>query len=292
MDVDLRKRIGGQEDLVAAWQLRAEGWSRQRIQHWCHKEGWRQIHDGVWAVGHAPLSRRQRWIAAVLTAPNTFLAGHAAGLCHGFAEGEPNRVCVVRPGSGGPRRYPGLLVTRSTVLEGHTTHLDGIPILTAPRALIDHTRGLRPWQRGRAFRESIRLRTTTADEIAKTILALRGRRGTRALAALCDRYATIPYHRCRSDAEGRALEILHDAGLPAPQVNVRVATREADLVWRRRKLIVEVDSMEYHQFTDQDLEKQALWEGAGYVVRRIWANDVYFRSKMFLALVNVPTVNP
>lgn len=287
MDVHLRKLVGGQEDLVSTWQLVRRGWSDDRVAHWSRKEGWRQIHDGVWAVSHSPLTQRQLWIAAVLTAPNTFLAGHDACLCHGFAEGHRDHVAVVRPGSGGPRRYPGLLAARSTKLDGFTTRADGIPILTAPRALIDYAPSLTPWQRGRAFRESIRLRATTADEIAKTILELRGRRGTRALAGLCSRYATIPYHRCRSDAEGRALEVLHDAGVPPPKVNVRVAQREADLVWRRWKLIIEVDSKEYHQFSDVDLAKQARWEAAGYAVRRVWANDVYFQPHLLLALVNV-----
>jgi len=175
-------------------------------------------------------------------------------------------------------------VARSSTLQGQTAELDGIPITTAARTVVDLAGSLRPFELGRAFRESIRLNTTTADEIARSV---RGQRGTRRLKLLCDRYATIPYHRCRSDAESRALEVLHDAGVAAPRVNVRVGGLEADLVWRTRRLIIEVDSREFHPFPDEDARKQARWEQVGYTVRRVMANDVYYRPELLLAAANV-----
>jgi Protein of unknown function (DUF559) len=283
MDVDLRKRIGQQDDLVATWQLRRAGWSRMMVGHWATKEAWRQIHDGVWAVGQAPLTERQRRIAAVLTAPHTFLAAESACAHHGFIEWHGDYETVVRPGSGGKRRYPGVVVARSAVLAGQTMRMDGIPIVCAERALIDVAPRLSVDRLGRGFREACRLKCTTANEIARS---LNGQRGTRFLVELCDRYASVPYHRCRSDAECRGLEVLHDAGVLPPRVNVRVAGREADFVWRQWKLIVEIDSKEWHQFTDLDAAKQALWEAAGYTVKRVWANDVYRRPHILLAQVN------
>lgn len=284
MDVHLRKLIGKQDDLVATWQLIAAGWNASAVHHWSHKQGWRSIHDGVWALGQAPLTRRQRWVAAVLTAPETFLCGRSACGCHGFVTWEGRYETVVRRGSGGPRRYPGLLVTRSTALDGQTTHKEGIPLVRAERALIDVAPSLDAIRLGRAFRESIRLRCTTADDIAR---GLRGQRGTRLLRALCDRYATLPYHRCRSDAESRALEVLHDAGVPPPLVNVRVNRVEADLVWRQWKLIIEIDGGQFHLFSDEDARKEFAWRCAGYTVRRIPSDDVYFRPARLRALVNV-----
>lgn len=283
MDVHLRKLIGSQEDIVAAWQLVGAGWNGDRIIHWSRKEGWRRIHDGVWALGHAPLTQRQRWVAAVLTAPRTFLAAHSGAACHGYYDWNGPYETVVRPGSGGKRRFGSLLVARSTHLDGQTTHRDGIPVVTAPRALIDLAPQLRAARLGRAFREAIRLKTTTANEISR---CLAGQRGTAVLRSLCDRYATIPYHRCRSDAECRALEVLYDAGVDPPQVNVRVAGIEADLVWRARRLIVEIDGGQFHQFSDEDARKEAAWKVVGYTVRRCPSDDVYFRPHLLLARVN------
>lgn len=284
MDAHWRKAIGGQDDLVAVWQLRAAGWSRWMVEHRVQSERWREVHDGVYATNQAPLSARQLRRAAVLTAPRTYLGAESACAHHGFIAWQGDHETVVRPGSGGKRVYPGLVVYRSTTLAGQTGLRDGIPVVHAERALIDVASRLTKNQLGRGFREACRLRCTTANEIAR---ALKGQRGTRVLAELCDRYATIPYHRCRSDAESRGLEVLHDASIPLPSVNIRVAGREADYVWRQRRLIVEVHSKEFHPFEIDDLEKKRRWQRAGYTVEYVWANDIYYRPEHLLAPVNV-----
>ncbi len=89
------------------------------------------------------------------------------------------------------------------------------------------------------------------------------------------RYAGLPYERCRSNAEARALEVLHDAGIEVPLVNVRIAREEADLTWSKRKLIIEIDGPQFHQFAEEDARKEALWRRAGYVVRRVPSDAVY-----------------
>lgn len=286
MDVRLVQMAERQGDLVAGWQLRRVGWTRAMIEQRVFDHGWRVIHPGVYALMRSPLTRRQRWIAAVLSAPGTVLGKDSAGACHGFRSWEADYETVTRPGSGGPRRMGSLLVARSTTLEGQVTRKDGVPVVTAPRALIDLAPHLQTNQLARCFRESIRLKTTTANEISR---ALAGQRGTRGLVSLCDRYATIPYHRCRSDAESCALEILHDAGVLAPKVNVRVGGIEADLVWRQWRLIIEIDGGQFHLFADEDARKEATWRAAGYIVRRIPSDDVYFRPERLLAVANVPT---
>jgi uncharacterized protein DUF559 len=104
------------------------------------------------------------------------------------------------------------------------------------------------------------------------------------LKELNDRYSGIPYSRCRSNAEAKALEILHDAGGEPPDVNVRIAGEEADLSWPRRKHIVEIDGPQYHQIAAEDARKQAIWEAAGYTVRRISSTDVHRAPELLIAL--------
>ena len=149
MDVRLFELAARQDDLVAAWQLIRLGWSRKAVRHAAAQHAWRRVHDGVFALGQAPLTRRQRWVAATLTAPGTFLFAASAGACWGFRPWEGAFETVVRPGSGGPRQMGSLLVARSSTLEGQTTRRDGIPIVTARRALIDLAPGLGAGQLGR-----------------------------------------------------------------------------------------------------------------------------------------------
>lgn len=287
MDVRLVQLAAGQEDIVAAWQLLAAGWNRAMIDHRIRSDGWRLIHRGVYAAAQAPLSQRQRWIAAILSAPGTVLSHLSAAACWGFWAWDGAFETVTRPGSGGRQWFGPLLVARSRTLEGQTDRKDGIPIVTAARALIEIAPGLGTRQLGKGFREALRLKTTTANEISR---ALNGQRGTAPLVALCDRYATIPYHRTRSDAEGRGLEVLHDAGIEPPRVNTRAARVEADFHWPQYRLIIEIDGPQFHQFADEDARKQAIWERAGNTVRRIPSDDIYHHPDRLISLAPQPNV--
>ena len=283
MDAHLRRLAARQSDVIAAWQLRRIGWTWGKIEHHVSRFGWRRLHPGVYALNSSPLTRRQLWFAAVLTAPGSVLSHGSAADCYGFHRFDRGFEVISRPGRGGRRRHPRLLVFRSTTLAGNTTRHRDIPITTPARTLIDLATGLDAKRLGRAFRESIRLKHTSARLVLRTVDKHRGRPGTPALSALAERYGAIPYHRTRSDAEARALELLHDAKVPPPRVNVHVAGEEADLVWPERKLIVEIDGPQYHRFADEDARKQTVWEGAGYVVRRVPSDDVYDAPASFLA---------
>jgi very-short-patch-repair endonuclease len=181
-----------------------------------------------------------------------------------------------------------LFVLRSKTLVGDTTTRDGIRITTAARTLIDLTPELSPRQTGRAVREALRLKTTTPWLLQETLDRHRGRRGTRLLRDLVSHYSQVAYGRTRSDAEGRALEVLHDAGIEPPRVNSRIAGEEADLSWPGKRLIIEIDGPQYHQFPDEDERKQRCWEQAGYVVRRIGSGAVYDEPAQLVALARHP----
>jgi Protein of unknown function (DUF559) len=284
MDVHVQELAARQEDVVAAWQLLDGGWTRAMIDHYVKEHGWRVIHAGVYALTSAPLSQRQRWFAASLTGPDSFLSHASAGACHGFRPWEAPFEIVTRPGTGGRRRFGRLLVCRSTTLEGDTTRHHGIPITTAERTLIDLAAHLDDRATGRMLREALRLRTTDAKQVLETLKRHRGRRGTRLLADLATRYAALPYARTRSNPEALALEILHDAGVAPPEVNVLIAGLEADLVWRILRLIIEIDGGQYHRFPAEDARKEAAWRRAGYTVRRIPSDDVYFAPEKLLRL--------
>lgn len=281
MDVGLVRFLAEQDNVVAVWQLRGEGWTRWGIEHHARRGHWQEIHDGVYTTSQADLTQRQRWWAATLTAPGTWLNAFSAANFYEFHLSRLGYETVVRAGSGGPRRFRGLRVARSTTLDGHVGTRAGIPIVSPERALIEIAASLTQGRQGRAFRESIRLGTTTADGIAQ---ALAGQRGTRVLAALCDRYAKLPYHRCNSDAESRALEGFADAGIPIPLVNVPFCGPRPDFRWPEPRLIIEIDSREYHQFPDVDAGYQATWEAGGARVKRFPAVQVYTHPERLVAL--------
>ena len=278
MNAQLQELAAGQDDLVASWQLRRLGWTHNAIKHAAKRGHWKRVHRGVYALTHAPLTQRQRWLAATLTSPDTFLSHSSAGGCHGFRDHRARFEVVTRPGTGGPKRIGTLLICRSTTLDGHTTTESAIPITTAERTLIDLAPHLDDKQLKRAFREALRLRVTTASRITTSLTSLKTPRGGARLEQLATHYAHIPYARTRSDAEALALEQHHDAGGEQPRVNVRINGEEADLVYSDRKEIVEIDGPQYHRFPEEDDRKEERWRAAGYRVRRVRSDDVYDAS--------------
>src|SRR3954470_6738739 len=175
--MDVRELAALQADVVAGWQLRAEaGWTPRMIKHRVMEHGWRVVHPGVYALTQAPLTRRQSWMAATLSAPGTAIAAASAGACWGFRPWEGAFEVVVRKGSGGPRRIGDLLVMRTNRMQ--ITRREGMPITTAERTLIDLAAQLDTRAIAKALREAIRLRTATASSLLAELLNHRGRRGT------------------------------------------------------------------------------------------------------------------
>jgi very-short-patch-repair endonuclease len=96
------------------------------------------------------------------------------------------------------------------------------------------------------------------------------------------KYRGLPIERARSGAEVRALEILRDAGIELPRLNVDVAGEEADLSWSQRRLIIEIDGGPWHLDVGADARKEAAWQGAGWKVVRIDAGDVYNQPRRLI----------
>ncbi len=225
-----------------------------------------------------------RWMGATLTAPRTALSHECAAVAYGALALEPGLVSVTRPGTGGPRRHGGTRVYRSTTLDGDVTELNGIPITTVPRTLLDLAGRVSDRALARAIRESVRLKLITLHALGDALGKYHGRRGSRRLAGVVARYSGLPLERARSGAEVRAMEVLRDAGRPLPRLNTRVAGIEADLSWPAVRLVVEIDGGPFHLDVGEDTRKEAAWNRAGWAVRRIASDDVYDDPQRLMAL--------
>ena len=241
------------------------------------------VEEAVFAV--APILEHDpwgRWMGATLTSPRSFLSHASGGAAWGFWTRAQQFEIVTRPGNGGPVRHGGVLVFRSRTLEGEVTELNGIPITSVPRTLLDLARQVSDRALARVLREAVRLELTSLDELGDFLGRCHGRRGAGRLAAAVARYTGLPLERARRGAEIRAMEVLRDAGRPLPRLNVRIAGEEADLSWASEWLIVEVDGEPFHLDAGEDARKQATWEAAGWTVRRISSDDVYDRPVRLL----------
>jgi very-short-patch-repair endonuclease len=273
-DVQLLELAARQDRCVAARQLRALGYDDEAPSS---REWLVPVFDGVYVAGPVGDAPRTMWRAATLTTPDTFLTRESAATAYGFWDRPAPRITVVRPGNGGPMVLDGLRVYRSRTLDGDLTGLDGLPITTPERTIMDLAgqRRMHPATIGRMVRDAIRLELTSVDALFALLRRHRGERGVARLNVAASRYAGIPIRRTKSDAEALALTILHEHGLAPDAINIRIEGEEGDLIYFKRRLIIELDGPRYHLDHAHDQRKTRHWESRRWTVRRLPTDDVY-----------------
>jgi hypothetical protein len=282
--VEIAKR---QDGVVARWQLIAAGMTVDAANAWL--SGLRSLYDGVHVTGWGAITDRQRWWGAVLTAPGTVLSHAAAAALHGLRPPPPVPT-VTRQGTRGRTQSEGVLVLYSSTLAGNVTEVDGIPVTTVERTIIDLWPHLGPVAREKLLREAFRLRLTTGPAMLLAIRRHRGRRGVATLRVAVEALSALQLHRCKSDAEAFAVVVTADAERPAPLINEEVAGEEADLYWPEWNLIIELDGPQWHRLRDEDIRKQRVWEAAGLTVRRLPTDRLFADTSTYLALAHPPNV--
>lgn len=272
-DVLVAELARTQFNRVSRTQLHDLGLSADAIAHRVAEARLVIVEQGVFAV--APVLEHDewgRWKGATLTAPQTYLSHVSALAARDLWSLPRDFETVTRPGSGGPRRHGGVLVFRSRTLAGDTEELRGIPITTVSRTLIDVAPAISGRALARAVREAVRMELRSIHALADALGRCAPRRRSRRLGAVIARYSGLPIERARSGAEVRAMEILRDAARALPRLNARIAGDEADLSWWAERLIVEIDGGPFHLDAGEDARKQAIWEAAGWIVRRLDAD--------------------
>jgi hypothetical protein len=227
---DLAER---QHGVVAVRQLRALGAGRGAIDHWVKTGRLHVWYRGVYAVGHRALKREGRWMAAVLAVgPDAALSHRSAGALSGV---RPSARRAIEVTVGRKVRGPaGVEVHHARLEPDEVTTIDGIPVTTAARTLVDLAAVLPPDQLRNAVKQAQILRLPYPD-----LERYRGRRGIQNLP----RQDLPP---TRSELEDRFQAFLDAHGLPPALVNSALNEKEPDIRWPQAKLIVELDGFDTH----------------------------------------------
>jgi predicted transcriptional regulator of viral defense system/very-short-patch-repair endonuclease len=214
-----------------------------------------RIYRGVYSVGHNQRTREASWIAAVMAcSPGAVLSHLDAAALWGLYEsrGTTHESCGtihVTTAARSARRLPGIKVHRARRLDpADVTVKDGIPVTTVARTLVDLTDVLTSDRLLRAIREAEYLGLLDPDALAAALHRAMGRRRLAVLSEAIARHR--PGQIVRDELEHCFLELVHAAGLPDPETNVRVRTRRrtyrVDCLWREEGVAVELDGRAAH----------------------------------------------
>jgi len=264
-----------QHGVVAHRQLLELGLGRRAIGHRLERGRLQGVHRGVYALGHRGLSRSGRWVAAVLAAgPGAVLSHRSAADLWGIRRSARPRIDVTRPG----RRHGGLgieLFHCACLREDEMTVLEGIPVTTASRTLLDLAAVLPRQQLERALREAEVRRLGDAASLAVLLVRHPRRRGTAMLRSILAS-GRVEDGVTRSALEERFLVFLDANVLPRPQLNAHLDVHgpllECDCVWRAERLVVELDGHATHSprsAFERDRARDRALNAAGWRVLRI-----------------------
>lgn len=261
-----------QHGVVALAQLRAAGLGDGAIALRVRAGRLHRLHRGVFAVGHARVSREGRWLAAVLALGDDAVLSHtSAAALWGLRPPGGARIHVTVPTTAGRGRRSGLVVHRTRGLRPADIAVrDGIPVTSLERTLIDIAGMLRPAPLERALERSLTQRLLDAVALRAALDANATRPGAALLGRLLFAVGDEP-QLTRSRLE----ELMHDLvdahGVEPPERNVHIAGHEVDVLWRDRRLVVETDGFEHHGTRaafERDRARDAQLTALGYRVVR------------------------
>jgi very-short-patch-repair endonuclease len=204
---------------------------------------------GVYAVGHVQDTPEARWIAAVMACGGGAVLSHldAAALWKIY-ESNGTTIHVTTTSRSG-RTPPGIRVHRARKLDpADVTTKDAIPVTTVARTLIDLTDLLPSDRILRAMREAEYLKLLDMDTLIAAVQRANGRKRLTELKKAIERHR--PGQIVREELEHRFLELVHEAGLPDPETNIKIKTRrrpyDVDCLWRDEAVAVELDGRAAH----------------------------------------------
>jgi hypothetical protein len=236
---------GGQHGNVTHAQLLALGLTERQIAYRIAIGRLHRVYRGVYSVGRPPKTAHEHAMAAVLACgERAALSHHSAGLTsRDFRTHE--RIRMTSPAR---------------------TILDCAPGLTAKqlsRAVNDGRRSpqthLRPWH------------------LAEVIARYPYHPGAKKLKPLLD----VKGGPTRSDWEDAFPAFCHQFELPEPVMSTDVAGHEVDALWPEHRVIIELDSWDFHQDRhafESDRDRDADTLAAGYLTIRITWERIEQRS--------------
>ena len=260
----------GQRSLATTEQLRGAGLTRRAIQR-RREKGWlHPLYPGVYLVGVSEPPRLALQLGAVLCCGDGALLSHrSAAELWCFVAEVPGDMHVTVPRR--MRGRNGVVVHRAAHPEG--TVYRGIPVTSPLQTLADFAADASDHELRGAVAAVQQTRLLRAEHVPELRARARGKRGGAALGAILD--AGVSPSRSRSEA--RVSRHLRAAGLRDPEVNVRVLGHEVDFLWREEKVILEIDTYDFHADVvafERDRARDLELENAGYQVIRATEEQV------------------
>jgi len=274
--------------VVARRQLLAAGLGAEAIRHRVETGRLYVLVRGVYAVGVPRVGRRGRWVAATIACGGEAVLSHGSAATHlGLLGAAPGPIEVTVPGLNSRRRRGILVHATRSLPRAEVVRWQAIPCTSVERTLVDLAASEPLARLERAVEQAFALHLLGRTRMAEALARGGGRRGVGALGGLvAGLLDDIPL--TRSELERRFLRLVHDAGLPTPDVNRRREGHRVDFQWPARRLVVETDGRATHDTPygfHRDRARDLDLELAGWHVIRLSWKQVLGEPERVVALL-------
>lgn len=278
-------------EILTTARLHGRGYTRHDIDVLLRTRQATRLQRGVYRLGEEE-SRDLVHAARAANFPGDVLALESAALLHGLPlfGWPPNQVQLIHPGTGRSHTREGFVLHSSPLPDEHLTMVDGQPVTTVARTVVDLSRqrglipGLIAWDAAR-WTARLEKRLEAFDrETAGVLELLHGRRGIARARLASERSSAFS----QSPMETRSLNLIREFGFPEPVQQFDVYSAQglllgrADFGWPEHGLLGEFDGKDKYDVLAQADERPAdvfhaeKWrqqsmEHDGWIVRR-WAD--------------------
>ena len=229
---------------------------------------------GIYVFGARRISRKGRWIAAVLAGgEGTLLSHRSAARLWRLLPLADEYVHVIAP-PGRILRRRGIVSHESVVAGDEWAVIDGIPVTSAFRTIFDLAAVAQKREVERAWHEAEVRQLTDRVSLPMLLERYPGRRGTRVLRELLG--SDEPVGISRNEFEEAFLALVDANGLSRPRMNADLSLRgrfiEVDALWGEQRLAVELDSRGVHgtkKRFESDRQRDRILVAEGYRTMRV-----------------------
>ena len=255
------KLAQAQHNVLALDHLREVGLSDPGVRHWVAAGRLHRKHHGVYAFGRPDLTANGRRMAAVLACGDGAVVSHAAaGALHGIRSSDVARIDITLPAGAPLRRHEGIRCRRAALAPQDVTTIDGIPVTSLARTLLDLASLLSDAALERAANQAVINGLFDMRAVEDLLGRARGKRGVRRLRRVLGRGDLSGLDMPKSGLEVRFAKLCAGAGLPKPEINRYLLLsgeyHQVDFLWRRHMVVIETDGARYHS-TGWQLERDA-----------------------------------
>ena len=268
----LSETLAGQHQVIARHQAAACGLTRDALAHRLRPGGpWQRLLPGTYlAVSGAPTLVQKDMAALLYAGPGSVLTGQAALRGLGVTSAVPRLIDVLIP-AGRERRSVLFVAAHRTTRMPEQVTAGCLSYAALPRALADTVRGLTDIRASRAVIAS----AVQRGRCSLVPLMAELRAGPSRDSALLRQVLAEVAEGARSVTEAEFLDLVKQAGLPLPLLNVRLLAADGSLIavpdayWPDSGVAAEVDSREWHLSPadwERTMTRHARMGGYGVIV--------------------------